>query len=70
MSRRILQPPLTGQALVKLKNGSTYEGYAVYDGRVVTVNGRLRVVSSTGVSYRPLRRRTINLALVQEIVWE
>jgi hypothetical protein len=62
-------PQLAGRATVRLKSGATYEGRAACAERVVTVTGRLRVVSSTGVSYRSLRTRTIPLGLVSEILW-
>lgn len=65
---------LAGRAVVRLKDGSVYEGYASYDGKQVTISGRLRVVSMVGglevVSYRPARRRTEQWSRVDHIVWE
>jgi len=74
MSRTTFQPPLTGQALVKLKTGAVYRGYARYDGRTVTFGGQLRVVSLVAgeqvVTYRPARRRTLPIYRVAEIIWD
>jgi hypothetical protein len=61
---------LSGRATVKLKNGTTIVGEARYDGRVVHVNGRVRHASLTGVRYGPLRRRTVPLHLLREVLWD
>jgi hypothetical protein len=61
---------LSGQATVKLTNGTTIVGHARYDGRVVHVNGRVRHASLTGVRYGPLRRRTVPLHLLREVLWD
>jgi hypothetical protein len=62
-----------GPAIVHLQTGATYRGHAAYDGRTVTIDGRLRVLSLvTGLptaTYRARRRRTVPLRLVREIVW-
>jgi hypothetical protein len=64
---------LTGGALVRLCDESTYVGQVIYDGRTVTIDGRLRVASLVGgeatATYRARRRRTVPLRLVREIVW-
>ena len=65
---------LAGRALVRLRDGSTYLGHARCDARFVTISGRLRILTSVdgepAYSYRPLRRRTVPLHLVREIVWQ
>lgn len=75
MPRPSSQPALSGRAVVKLRDGSVYEGLAVYDGKLLTIeDGRLRVVSLVGgesvVTYRPACSRTVSLRLVEQIVWE
>lgn len=66
---------LTGQATVRLHNGACYRGLTIYDGKFVTVAGRLRVVSlidgESVVSYRGrARRRTFALNLVRHVLWD
>jgi hypothetical protein len=75
MSRTTSYPrSITGHAVVRLKNGHTFVGEAVYDGRVVTIDGSLRVSELVGdtriFSYRPRRKRTVPLHIVREIVWD
>ncbi len=64
---------VVGRALVTLRNGTVYRGEAVYDGRTVTIDGRLRVASIIDgeqvYTYRPPRRRTLPIHLLREIVW-
>ena len=67
------QPPaITARhAAVRLRDGNTYVGKAIYEGRCVSIDGSLRVIEMDGVvSYRRRRKRTINLALVREILWD
>jgi len=62
--------PITGHAVVRLKAGHTYVGYAVYDGRSVTIDGCLRVIVNGVVEYRPRPRRTVPLHLVRDVLWD
>lgn len=65
---------LSGRALVRLKDGREYVGHVRYDGKVVTIKGRLRVVSMVGgenvVSYRLAGTKTVPMHLVREIEWD
>jgi hypothetical protein len=72
MSRTASQPtPITGHAVVRLKNGNTYLGHVVYDGHAVTGSLSLRVIQASGVvDYRPARLRTVMRPLVAEIIWD
>jgi hypothetical protein len=75
MSRQTATP-LTGHAVVHLKNGTTYVGRAEYDDarRAVTIDGSLRVIELVGgasiFTYRKAKRRTVQWHLVREIVWD
>lgn len=69
MSRQTTQP-LTGHAVVHMKNGSTYVGEVRYDGRAVSGSMSLRVIMNGVVEYRPPRRRVLNFYLVRDIVWD
>jgi hypothetical protein len=74
MSRTLQSAILTGRARVKLRDGSTLAGWASYDGKVITLEGHLRVVSMVDgesvATYRPLGRRTMPLRAIDHIVWE
>ena len=75
MSRSTSYPAsIAGHAVVRLRNGSVYVGHVVYDGRVVTIDGSLRVTEQIGgaslFTYRPPRRRTMPYSRVEEIVWD
>jgi len=71
MSRTASYPAsTTGYGVVRLKNGNTYVGWTVYDGRAVTVDGRLRVIVNGVVEYRPRPRRTVPLHLIREVLWD
>lgn len=62
---------ITGHAVVRLKNGTTFVGEAVYDGKVVTIDGSLRTIDMLGVvSYRVRRKRTVPLHLIREVLWD
>jgi hypothetical protein len=69
MSRTLQSAILTGRARVKLRDGSVYVGWVSYTERAITIEGRLRVTSSAGVTYRPLRRRTVPMYRVHEVLW-
>jgi len=73
MSRTLQPTILAGRGLVRLKDGSVYVGHVSCDRRLVTVAGRLRVITMVDgesvATYRPARRRTIPLQMVGEIVW-
>jgi hypothetical protein len=68
------QASIAGHAIVRLKNGTVYVGEATYDGRTITIDGRLRVIEmvdgASVFTYRPPRRRTIPLHIVREITWD
>lgn len=71
MSRATRYPaPITGHAVVRLKDGNSYVGHATYDGRAVTIDGSLRVIVNGVVEYRPRPRRTVPLHLVREVLWD
>jgi hypothetical protein len=65
---------LAGQARVKLKTGETYVGHVTYDGKLVTIAGRLEHVSlvdgESVVSYREAPRFTVSYWQLEKIVWE
>jgi len=52
-----------GQAIVRLPSGAEYEGWAVYDGNAVTVEGCLRHVEGAGET------RTIRLGSAIVRTW-
>jgi hypothetical protein len=71
MSRATSHPAsITGHAVVRLKNGSTYVGRVSYDGRAVTGSMSLRVIVNGVVEYRPPRLRTLSQYLLREIAWD
>jgi hypothetical protein len=61
---------ISGYAVVRLKNGYSYVGWTVYDGRAVTIDGSLRMIVNGVVEYRPRPRRTVPLHLVREVLWD
>jgi hypothetical protein len=61
---------MSGHAVVRTKAGNTYVGWAVYDGRSVTVDGSLRVIVNGVVEYRPPKRRLIPLHALRELWWD
>jgi hypothetical protein len=66
------QPPaITARhAVVRLRDGRTIVGTAVYDGRAVTGSMSLRVIVNGVVEYRPPRLRTLALHTIREIWWD
>lgn len=71
MSRAATYPAsTTGYAVVRLRNGNSYVGWTVYDGRSVTVKGSLRVIVNGVVEHRPRPRRTWQWRLVDQIIWD
>jgi hypothetical protein len=70
MSRQTTQQPLVGHAVIKHKDGSTYVGHVVYDGRAFTGEMSLRVVIGGVFTYRAVKRRTLPLHVVREVFWD
>jgi hypothetical protein len=70
MSRATAPPRITGHAVVRLKNGTTYVGRVTYDGRAVSGSMSLRVIANGVVEHRPPRLRTLSAHLLWEIAWD
>jgi len=64
---------MRGPAIVHLPDGKTFEGDASYDGRSVSMDGRLRVISGPDhdrrATYRARVSRTWPIGRVEEIRW-
>jgi hypothetical protein len=71
MSPRAPTPaPITGHAVVRLKNGTTYIGRVRYDGRAVTGSMSFRIIVNGIVEHRPPKRRTLPLHIIRDIIWD